>query len=59
MKLTKCVLRGRYKNKNTGKTVNIHVGRVVGRSVDVNYYLYQNKRIFISDNEFDQWERVI
>lgn len=51
---------GRYTNPETGRDVNVHTGRVVGRSTDVLFWLLQGKRQFITDREFysGAWKEV-
>lgn len=60
MKLTNIRFLGRYTNTTTGKTVNIHKGRQVGRACDVLFYYSQFKRVYVSDAEFygKTWETV-
>ena len=59
MKLTNLRKVGRFRNKDTGKEVNIHKGRVVGRSCDVYYYLYRNSRIYVAIAElYSEWEKT-
>ncbi len=50
---------GRYQNNDSGRCVNIHIGRKVGYGVDVLFWLYRGKRNFISDRDFhDGWEQI-
>lgn len=59
MKLKNIRELGRFENTD-GKAVNVKVGRQVGRSVDLLYYLYRGKRVFISDHEFysKEWTKI-
>lgn len=58
MRLTNIRNRGRYINPETGKTVNIKVGRQVNRSVDITFYLLNGKRVIVDDYGFSKWVRV-
>lgn len=59
MRLTNLRLLGRYTNPETQNEVNVHTGKQVGRSIDVLFYYYQNKRIPISDRDFyNEWKKV-
>ncbi len=50
---------GRYTNPNTGSDVNVHKGRVAGRSTDVLFWLKSGVRQFVSDREFyGDWKTV-
>jgi hypothetical protein len=51
---------GRYRNVDTGKEVNVKVGRVFGRSVDLHFYEYRRTRQYISDRDFygGVWEKI-
>lgn len=51
-RLTNIINLGRFTNKETGKSYNVKRGRVKDRSVDVYFYLYMNKRVYISAAEF-------
>lgn len=52
MTLTRIRKLGRYTNPITGNAVNVHTGRVVGRSVDVIFWLKNGRRQIISDRDF-------
>jgi len=52
MHLTKIKLVGRFKNTQTKQVFNVHQGRVKGRSVDVLFYYYRQKRQYISQADF-------
>jgi hypothetical protein len=43
---------GRYRNTETGKECNVKKGRNMQRGTDLIFYLYRNKRQFISDRDF-------
>lgn len=50
---------GRFTNKETGQTVNIHKGRNPQRGTEHRFYLYKGKRVFISEFDYGKlWERV-
>lgn len=53
---------GRFKNKGTKQTVNIHTGRNMQRGTDLLFYYRQGKRVFITDREFysnpREWEEI-
>lgn len=51
-RLTNIIELGRYKNTQTGKEYNLKKGRNMARGTDLIFYLYSNKRQFISDFEF-------
>lgn len=51
---------GRYRNTVTGKEYNIKKGRNKERKTDLIFYLYRNKREFISDLDFySNYEKVL
>lgn len=52
MKLTKITNIGRFKNKITGREYNIKKGTNKERGTDHYFYLYRNKRVFISDMSY-------
>lgn len=52
MKLTNIRELGRFKNTENNKEYNIKKGRNKQRGIDVIFYLYRGKRVFISDAEF-------
>jgi len=52
MKLTNIRPVGRFRNTETNKEYNIKKGRLKYRSVDILFYLYRGKRIFITDMDF-------
>jgi hypothetical protein len=52
IRLTNVRKLGRFRNKDTGQEYNVHKGRQVGRSVDMRFYLFRNKRVWISDPDF-------
>lgn len=52
MKLTNIRTRGTYINTTTFIKHTIKIGRKVGRSIDVMFYVEGRKRIFIDDNFF-------
>lgn len=52
MRLSRDKSLGRYRHKETGREFNVKTGRQIGRSVDVMFYLYRNKRQILSDREF-------
>ena len=59
MKLSNIQAMGRYRNPDTGTDVNVKVGRQVGRSVDVMFFIRSGKRVFINDREFWKfWTKV-
>jgi len=61
MRLSYNRILGRYINPETGRPVNVHTGRNMQRGTDLLYYLYRNKRVFITDRDFynaDQWQKV-
>lgn len=43
---------GRFRNKQTGAEYNVKKGRNMQRGTDLIFYLYRNKRQFISDADF-------
>lgn len=49
MRLTNIKSIGKYCNVKTGKFYNFKTGRYVGRSIDIVFYTYQNKRHIVSD----------
>lgn len=57
MKLTAIRLLGRYVNPETGRPVNVHKARRVGRG-GVLFFYRSGKRVLITDRDFysqDQW----
>lgn len=59
MKLSNLRRRGRYINPETGRPVNVHVGRNVQRGTDIHFFLRSGKRVLISDRDlFTTWEKV-
>jgi hypothetical protein len=52
MKLTNIKNIGRFRNKETGRAVNIKKGRDAARGVDVYFYLYRGRRVFIGNANF-------
>lgn len=59
MKLSNIRHYGRYKNTETGQAVNIKVGRRVGRSEDILFYLRSGSRVIVSWGELStSWKRV-
>lgn len=62
MKLSNIRCKGRYKNTETGKCVNIKTGRNMQRGTDNLFYLRSGERIFISDRDFyleNKWSKVV
>jgi hypothetical protein len=51
MKLTNLRQVGRFKNKETGKEVNIHKGKHPERSHSYYFYLRMGKRVFVPESE--------
>jgi hypothetical protein len=51
-KLTNIRALGRFINSETGKEYNLKVGRNIQRGTDIIFYLYQNKRQYVSDKDF-------
>ena len=51
---------GRYENIDTGKTVNVKKGRNPQRGVDIIFYLYRGRRVYISDRDFygGVWKQI-
>ena len=60
MRLTRLRKIGRFVNPETGRAVNVHQGRQVGRSNDVLFYLLKNRRMYITDSAFyHDWKKEI
>lgn len=59
MKLTNIRSRGRRINPETGRAVNVYIGRKKGYGVDVLYFLRSGNRVFIPDSEFSKWKESI
>lgn len=60
MKLTNIRAYGRHVHIATGKEYNIHVGQMVGRCVDVHFYLRQGKRVLVSPLELsNEYKRAV
>lgn len=58
MKLSHIRPLGRFKDKETGKVVNVKKGRRVNRSTDILFYLYRGNRVIIPDRDFyENWEK--
>lgn len=59
MKLTKITHRGRYTNPETGRSVNVHRGRIVGPYSDLILFFYRSgKRVYIENQDFtDNWKK--
>ena len=51
-RLSNIINLGRYKNTETGSEYNIKKGSNKQRGTDLLFYLYRNKRQFISDRDF-------
>ncbi len=59
MRLTNLRKIGRFINPETGRPVNVHQGRQVGRSNDVLFYLVSGKRQIITDRSFyNDWRKA-
>ena len=59
MKLTNIRKIGRFINPETGRPVNVHQGRQVGRSNDVLFYLRSGIRQYITDRDFyNTWRKA-
>lgn len=52
MKLSNIRLMGRYINPETNRAVNIYIGRRVGKSTELLFYYFRQKRIWVSMGSF-------
>jgi hypothetical protein len=58
-KLTMIRKVGRFKNKATGQTVNLHRGKKKGTGFDLTFYLYRGHRVLVPDGDISTtWEKV-
>jgi hypothetical protein len=59
MKLSYNKIVGRFKNIETGKSVNIHKGRWMTRGVDIRYYIRSGTRVIVSDRDLsEKWVQI-